>query len=813
MRWIGRSLVAALLLAWVALYAYPGAISLWKKSQSAGSDLAKARASTFFPLDNDNWLVFDIPKNSGLFRVYSHAALTNDSADATARYTVEYQWLDANGEILEDGQHHITTRAANTLPELDLVSAETTHRSLRFYKHQRNRPSRDHALYFNAKKNPEAQALRFRIGEKDNTVELIGIRPYQQHDRANQDVDLAWQRMSVEQRENLSRGSLYPSFLLSDFERRNVLSTYWKPIGPLGVLDRDYRIDTLYQLDAEVPVLPPETPGSDGLFASPIHWVTVFLPEDTALYRIEWQALPEVSLPESISFHWQGMDSSERDEWQGLVKDKAWEGKLERGLLQLVPNQAGLMKLFVWRNGQKLDITPQKRYTRTFECLPGTPLNYALSPGSDPQPLRVDARTFSRMDRPLAAGDSTIELNVLDAQNRLLYSRQSRLSEESYPYQQFSDAAWVPSSVNEPRTTYLRANVDAATLQIHCDAPSLLSLYTRPWHKPVTRKLPEQDNIWLSFEDREPAWFTVQPENADALVRQKRYQTLLWYFKPFGLEGIFADDSHQRIELHPTNPDAFESYFFSSHPKKGLPRLDVLGSAYLKLNNDLNMPMAGRNRERDLSPNLVYLRNSAAPQSIQVLVDDKLIVEKTVVGKSGRFKLPGVSAGSHRIAVKSEQIDWFISNSTLPDQTHLLRSAYGISGGSDGDYSLEYRLPLENLPASLSFWLYADKSNIDLECRLELLAERNDEVEDSFTLRRYRYVVDSDNFEKSYLLQASQPDISGPIKLSVSLDHDLRGRGAKARLSCNRGKMFVSAGLLLDGSPSHRHFKERYDHN
>ena len=811
MRWIGRSIVVMLMLGCMAIFLRQGLADFWRQRSSAPSDIEQARASTFFPLGREQWINFDIPKQSDLYRFYAHAALKPGIEDRPVRYTVDYQWLDQQGSLLEERQHHITTRANALQTDFDDISTGNVLQGVRFYDHQRSVPSRDHALYFNSGRQPEARLLRLRVAAMDDYIEQIGIRPFQQYHRPQESVDLSWQRMSLEQRELISRGSLYPTFLLSEYERKNLLSSYWKPIGPLGVLEKDYSIGTLYQLDADAAVVPPQTPATDGLFASPQHWVTLVLQGELSRYRIEWQPLPEQGTPHYLQLHWQGVDFQNQRQWRVPVRDHYWEGSLENGLLQVVPDQPGVMRLDQWRGSEWHNITPPKRYSRTFYCFPDAPLDYTLAPGTDPQSLKIDARAFFRQDQPSSAEPTGVGYQLLGAAGSKLYEYRTELPTLKYPHQHFPDAVTVASYVFEPLTRYLDASAASQTLRIDCSAPSLISVYSRPWRHPINRKLPAHENYWYSYEEREPAWFTLLPTSVNSLIRQKHYHSLLWYFRPMGLDSMLSEGNYSWQGLESDDTDALEFQVFSTHSSDSQSRMEARGSAYRPLTEPDTLRFAGSSNEKLIQPSAVYLRESAKPQPVQVLIDHSLVLETTIAGKSGRIRLPRISAGRHHIEIRAEGTRWFINNTAQTDQTHLLRIAYLMMPGKDTASSLAFTFDSSGIARQLGIWLYAPAGSETVNCRLSLQARRRSGVLPEHSLRDFHYQISSGEYERAHVLQRRETAALGPVRLLVTLQPDLPAQTMTAHLGCDQPGVLASAGLVSEGLSAYRYFEERHE--
>ncbi len=307
MRWLTQFIILIILITGLYIWFSPLIRDLWLQSKLSEIDPQQARASSFFPLKKGQWLNFDIANQSRLFRFYFHAGILDGNTSPTLSYQINYQWLDSNGEILAEQDYHINTRPSPFLPELldsspnainsgansnlNEDSIKPKPLATRFYNHDRSAPSVDQALYLSPIEQPLASKLRVRIKTQDANIDQVGLRPYIQHQRDPKNIEVAWQRMSRTQREAVTSGSIYPSFLISDYERLNLLSAYWRPIGPVGVLDKDYQIETLYIRENTAPALPFQTIVPDGLFASPNHWLTFKLPAASGKYQVRWKSI------------------------------------------------------------------------------------------------------------------------------------------------------------------------------------------------------------------------------------------------------------------------------------------------------------------------------------------------------------------------------------------------------------------------------------------------------------------------------------------------------------------------------------------
>jgi hypothetical protein len=573
------------------------------------------------------------------------------------------------------------------------------------------------------------------------------------------------------------------------------------------VLDKDYQIKTLYQREPARPALAPETPAAGGLFASADHRVTLTLQEAAARYRIEWQPLSRLDAPPQLQLQWQGDDLRKQLQWQVAPHQNFWEGSVDAGLLQVASDQPVILKFFMWQAGEWQDIEPEKLYSRAFNCSADAALSYALAPGTSPQSLRIDARSYSRQDQPSTVTRSRVQLQVRDLTGAPSYSRMLELPTQNNPYQQFYDAASVPGRVFERVTSYLDAESSAQTLIITCQGKSLINVYSRPWRHRVQRNLPADENRLQAYQQREPAWFLLQPENLNALIRQKRVSTLVWYFKPLGIDSLVADGYYNRQALVAENPYASQWQVFSSHESDSHSRMEARASAFQPLENAATLLFAGHSNETHVRPSAVYLRETADPQPVQFWIDHALVLETTIVGNSGRVRLPFLDAGRHHIEIRSRATRWYINNTAETGQTHLLRNAYSMAPDGSGS-SLTFSVDTSGSPQQLGFWLYAPGEAEVLNCQLLLQAQRYDTLQHSHTLLDYNYQLNSSEYEKSFVLQRKEGLFRGPIRLVMGLDSDLPAQTATVRLDCDQPGVLTSAGMISRGLSVYRVFEE-----
>jgi hypothetical protein len=814
MRWLGRLILAIALVSVLLTWVHPLIRDLLQQFRLSAQFKAQVHPSSFFPLSRNQWLTFDTPTQAIMFRFYFHAALTTpvDSAADPVSYQLHYQWLDHKGTVVKEKYHYISGRHSPLLPPPPAgasVENSLLSRATRFYSHPNTHPSREQALYFSRNDQPDAMQIRFRLNRADAAIAQVGVRAHQQYARDAKALKVAWQRMSEARRTALSDASIYPSFLLSEFERRNLLAKYWKPIGPTGNLNEDYRIETLY-IRETVPTPPAaEKLIPDGRFASPEHWVTWVLEAPVGDYRMTWQPL-EKGAPEILQLRWQGMDYRQQKEWRHLLARQEWDGTLQPGLLQVIPDRPAMVKLYRRTQEQWQEVNPEKLTTRAFYCTPAAPLSYRLVSGLHPQPLKITARGFHRADLPTAGGPTGITVSTLDQAGNRLTRWQQILPSEPAPYQHFADAALVDSRVFAPLSSYLHASHQTHRLEIRCSHPSLISLLSRPWQHPIKRRLPEEANPWYAYATREPAWFTLQPDNAQHLISRKGYASLHWHLQPVERNPDIAAGHYRWKSVPLKQPGPLEKQVFSPHDSGSPARREARHATFQPILKPTRVRLAGPGNQRVLQPRVIFNKPTALPETVQVWIDGSRLLETTLAGKNGTLRLPPLNAGTRQLEFRPRHIRWYLSNTTAAHPGYILRSAYQLQPGAGSPFpqTLAWRLQIGHEPQQFRIWLYVPAQQRTVNCQLKLQARRPPQAQPSYSFRTYRYQLNPAAYPLSQVLYQRNARVRGPIPLTVQLHDDLPAQMASARLHCEGPGVLASAGLIAAGVTPVTHFEE-----
>ena len=94
-------------------------------------------------------------------------------------------------------------------------------------------------------------AIRLREYRLGPGVQRILARVQERRPVAERELQIGWDRLSEQEREDLAAGSALDPELLTEQERRALLLARWNPVGPSGIRGRDYLQTMLYERPGE----------------------------------------------------------------------------------------------------------------------------------------------------------------------------------------------------------------------------------------------------------------------------------------------------------------------------------------------------------------------------------------------------------------------------------------------------------------------------------------------------------------------------------------------------------------------------------
>ncbi|MFT4924953.1 MAG: hypothetical protein ACI8WB_001043 [Phenylobacterium sp.] len=685
MRWLGRLLVLVLF-AILALNVFDQPLQWqgWGKN-TVGSWDQDFSAYPVFWLDADNPLEFDIPANAAQLRVQLTPALTSDltsdlAADvaaegqASALYSVAYRTADQAGQTI--GQ------ANRVFAQSDIAEAASSDENNRFSDRFFNNPDGQVAQFTsgffvdNLADNPVAS---LQIGLKQDPGFAVAVRVSVLERKKEGDLPVLWHRMRRDRRAALMAEHIYPPELVSDEEKRTALRYSWLPIGPVGTQGQHYQTATLFIRDktlqandgqsgddqAEGAANEAQAVAQAAQMLASEDKVFTFLPSafsqpvaSLQCHTLDGSALAWLE----VTMQQNGQHNSQQSSQQKII----YRGdKLNSAILlpnidddgrRLVEIRSAKMCAVALADEQGKNINIAAKVIRAYQVKPQQPLSYALALNSQQsQPIRLDIRALSASTN--AGG---VKWRVLSQQGQVLLSGELALSFEQDRYEALpaKPDELTDKTLYQKQSSYIMAPKHSATLVVESlTEQALVNVLTRP--------------LKLSYlvDEQQPKWFMALPKAHQRLKANGDSQLIYWQQKPL-VDQVVDGQNNQWAALSTIdNQPSFELFSPGGSRYQRVPN----GRWSRRFANSLNPG------QKKLTPTLVYVqhRPSLQPQKVTIELDDRQRVEHWLTAKAGRFSLPTLVAGRHRIDIIDHgQVQWFVSDSS--DARRQSRPGYRI---------------------------------------------------------------------------------------------------------------------------------------
>lgn len=262
-------------------------IALWHNTRHAltlqvGDDkgLAEARPRTAYRLRPGEQVIFNLNSDLRDIRIISNAGVTPDAlSDPTAGFIYKLHIT-----VLDEADNVLSTHEQHHLGKIQWIQAAdgTLHKKNRnFYLNRALEPTSNEDLYLLQHQLTQGHRLRLRFEPVDTRVKEVAVRVFEKMERPDDQALLTWRRMNYDERQRVARPHIYTASMLTEQDRQHLLRAFWKPMGPTGITDVDFRETTLYLIEEPLGrwALTPWQP--EGWLISPDLWFSAPVIADT----------------------------------------------------------------------------------------------------------------------------------------------------------------------------------------------------------------------------------------------------------------------------------------------------------------------------------------------------------------------------------------------------------------------------------------------------------------------------------------------------------------------------------------------------
>jgi len=738
--------------------------------------LPEASPSLVYQLDQEKWTSFKLPVGQNPIRVLITAGLPD--AYRTARlpenqewqFAVEYQIIDSSGKVLREKVYHLKTKL--TKYRDDPRNLEYT---ASFFLSPRLQPSDARSMMVNLNGLDKPASLRIRQHAAGADVQALYARVYSPQSSPEFKLRSIWQRMTTRQKTRLAGGNVYPRELVTEEEKRNMTSTLWSPIGPSGVVKRDYRPLELYTLiENEALPLNQATPPA-GLFIDPDHAAVFPLGEHGKTITLRFVPVDtDTASDGKISVSWYGRGVTQRSS-----RTLVWEGKpLEvtyhygGGMIVVSGTQSFVARAFTSENGSLKEITPEPYYIRAYQLEPGASLEFPVEhEGDQPTPFRIEIR------RQAASGiknlpELTVGYRLLDKDRKVVASGQIQVPFKLSRYETVAGILPAPL-VSEPAPFHFMVPSPVRYLQIVSENPVLVSAYNRPFALPYSLSVPQDYFRTYQQTERQPAWFPLYHPDHERLVLANRTTLLITQIKPPEDDPELLAGQYFWEDFRPERSDWLARRIVTIWEHSIPFQTDALPSLFRRLVEGLSstVMLQAEPGLTTVVPTLLYFQKGSSGY-VRVSVDGKTAFQGTIFGQVGEIRLPVLAASRHDIKVNSPPGSRFYINQAGSGLDSLqIRLANRVQGRE-----LSFMIEKKRYEEMLSLRYYAPEALSGQTINLKVICEQAHETGGpwaSWTFRERHFAIRLDPARQAFALGSAGERLIGGDVLYIPLGDDL----------------------------------------
>jgi len=678
------------------------------------------RSTITYLLPTQKWLSFVVPSFSQQLKCLTMANLpaSFESVEPVSnlRYSIVYELLDDSGKTLVAKIHY----ARATYFRYQDSNGSFIQKS--FYLGSPLKTTTSQSFVIDLKDYPHAKMIRFRLLQKDSRIVDVVLRNYylEAIDREHQRTK--WKRMSQRKRTYLSRGNLYPTTLMQPTEKYQLVSTSWRPNGPVGLEGEAYQSRRLFVLHGSDSIHP-YTPIEPNIYSDATLWATRYLGEGN--YTITFTPLSASPTFVTLFDH------------HGMMVRSVVVTSLHQHAKQtrLIHREAGLLEV---RSSHpiKIDISDGRGY-----ALPLPPLHTAsFYDINASESVGYRFLTPYRRDLKLEVMSSEVNATMLhltlkdtNATKMVTLHEKLELLPSHYDYRRPFEV------MSETVSLFLPLSRRVGSLEMNSSEGVSLRLLVREGRIPYP--LYDWTTYALPQTPRLPAWFALRPEGFDRDRRKSQEVKLRRQAKPPTINPIIASGIYDIVTLYPTRQWRGVELLLKRSLGAYAMRTQAWGSTYMACvaNRTTRVWFGGRSGERRVQPTLHYRNLTPLPQRITVVLDNRTLHDEVVITPSGSLLLPPIEVGrAYEMRVGLEgQGSYYLSHARGEGRYYTKRTF--IDFEENLTLSFEKRTAEESLGVQLALpEAYTLTTPLKVEVRLSRVGEEREVLYRTFSVERYQ---------------------------------------------------------------------------
>ena len=771
------------------------------------------RVSTVL-LSRQDWTEFHLSPDAHSIRVMTNGALNtiqlpkkNQSDPRTGwRYSIQYQLLDADGELI--GQH--TYESRTRVRQLIDKDQGTLINPLMFGKTKRIATQ---TRFIQIPIDPDRlkpAVLRIRAADSDPQISEIVARVRTKHERPHFDQPSTWRQIRLSNRRKMAKYFVFDQKFLTPSERASLLRWQWLPAPTLNktTLRHLYFIGEIddQEVTENIPTSANSLPAT--------RKITLPLPETQGKFSLLLKRPYESSSnPIYLTVRFFASDDSPCKVWERTLHESAKEFSfpVSGGLVEFesthdarwsatwTHNQPDAPSIKIHDTevafGQAVDITSKTGNLRVY-LADDVPVSYQVSHYQDqPTPFRITCRlAFGDVfasDKVIASSRSSDGSHVgmdelkflhwtwLDDEDQVIESGKLSVKPEISKYDQLLSGGET-HLVSEYKRFYFSIPPEVSKIQFKSDnVPFLVNASVRPNHLPVMTRLPEDRHPFERQFKPHRKWYSLQPDQNLQLISDNRSFVLGTQTRPRDIddeelvgprEFLFRryEPAGQWIGRQLLAPAVIESVITQTNRSSSFYQLNN-GQSYTVEDYGLNVPASYR---------LIYVASAAIEGPLVVRQNGRIVQREQLNSSRGtvRLKLEPFDDTSTITLQGPPNIRMFLSGGKVENAKRFLKRTASKLENGKLEFEHVKTTPLDEVLTLLIYRKFSGQQR----CKFSVKIEANDEIQmqksgpvESLTSLHQIYDLKSSPQQQSAILIGTDAELDVEHRCFVRLGPDL----------------------------------------
>ena len=771
-------------------------------------------------LHKKDWAEFHISPAAEGIRLMTNAALTStkmpqqNQSDPRVgwRYSIEYQLLDADGELIRQTKYESRTRLRQLI---DTDTGELINPLMFGKTGQIATQTRFIQIPINQDKAQPA-IIRVRAATFDHQISEIVARVRTKHQRPHFESPSTWRQISLTSRRKLAKHCVFDQRFLTRAERVSLLRWYWMQAPTLNEITLRH-LYFIGEIDDQEVV--EQIPAANNTIIA-TQRITLPMPERLGNLRLSMQRLEgDKGKPIYVSVRFYPSDQSEPILWEelldmvnnevvcpvrgGLVEfeathDATWSASWTH---DDPDNQSVVIDGTEVGYGQTSEMQANKGNLRVY-LADNKPITYRVSHiGDQPTPFRITCRlafgnAFSSDEVQLAQKSNAGSFEGWNEAKQLRWAwldEGDNVIEEGKfaiePKVSLYDKLWKagePHLVSEFKHYYFSIPSEAAKIQFHSDLrPFLLNVSVRPNHLPVLTRLPEDHQPFTRRSKHHRKWFNLRPDQSLELISENRSFVISTQTRPrisrISEDNLgIADNQWQWQRYEPNGQWIGRQLLAPAMPGSEASDTSVRSSFY-EMENRESYLVEDYDFGLQDSYRLIYIAPTSQQGELVVKQNGIVVQREKLVSSRGSVKLNlqplRIAEGPSTIELTGpEGIRMFFSGGNVVDGKRFLKRT--ASKLENGKLKFEYQ-KTTNLDEMLTLLIYRQSTGQD-RCKLSVKIEAEDQIQllksgpvESLTSLHQVYDLKSSPQKQSAILIGTDAELDVEHRCFIRLGPDL----------------------------------------